>query len=315
MSARAKTESEAPPANGQHGDTSPAAEGTPTKATGTDRLLAELLEALRAVAAGHADVRLSTRRSGMGKDVARAFNDFMDLSTRYNKELVRVSRAVGRDGRTTERIDIGPAQGMWVTRVEAVNDLIDDLVRPTNEVARVISAVAEGDLSQKMPLAIDGRPMKGEFARMAAVVNSMVDLLSAFSAEVTRVAGDVGTEGRLGGQARMRGVSGAWRDLTDNVNQMASNLTDQVRNIALVTTAVANGDLSQKITVDARGEVAELKETVNRMVDQLRSFAHEVTRVARGSAPTAGSAARPRWPAWPARGRTSPTRSTTWPAT
>src|SRR6185295_16359016 len=162
-----------------------------------------------------------------------------------------------------------------------VNDLIDDLIRPTNEVARVISAVAEGDLTQKMPLAIDGRPMKGEFARMGAVVNSMVDLLSAFSAEVTRVAGDVGTEGRLGGQARMRGVSGAWRDLTDNVNQMASNLTDQVRNIALVTTAVANGDLSQKITVDARGEVAELKETVNRMVDQLRSFAHEVTRVAR----------------------------------
>src|SRR5207253_2479635 len=143
------------------------------------------------------------------------------------------------------------------------------------------AAVAEGDLTQKMPLAIDGRPMKGEFHRMGTVVNSMVDLLSAFSAEVTRVAGDVGTEGRLGGQARMRGVSGAWRDLTDNVNQMASNLTDQVRNIALVTTAVANGDLSQKITVDARGEVAELKETVNRMVDQLRSFADEVTRMAR----------------------------------
>ena len=278
---RAKTKPEAPPANGQHGEKPRATDDTPAKASGNDRLLAELLEALRAATAGQIDVRLSTRRQGMGKDVARAFNDFMELSTRYNKELVRVSRAVGRDGRTTERIDIGPVQGMWVTRVEAVNDLIDDLVRPMNEVARVISSVAEGDLTQKMPLAIDGRPMKGEFARMGAVVNSMVDLLSAFSAEVTRVAGDVGTEGRLGGQARMRGVSGAWRDLTDNVNQMASNLTDQVRNIALVTTAVANGDLSQKITVDARGEVAELKETVNRMVDQLRSFAHEVTRVAR----------------------------------
>jgi HAMP domain-containing protein len=233
--------------------------GTAAANAAAERLLAELVEALRSAAAGHADVRLSTRRQGMSKDVAKAFNDFMDLSTRFNKELVRVSRAVGRDGRTTERIDMGPVQGMWVTRVDAVNDLIDDLIRPTNEVARVISAVAEGDLTQKMPLAIDGRPMKGEFARMGAVVNSMVDLLSAFSAEVTRVAGDVGTEGRLGGQARMRGVSGAWRDLTDNVNQMASNLTDQVRNIALVTTAVARGDLSRKITVDVRGELLELK--------------------------------------------------------
>jgi hypothetical protein len=138
---RAKTESEAVPANGQQGEPRAAeggpAEGTTAKATGTDRLLAELLEALRAAAAGHADVRLSTRRSGMGKDVARAFNDFMELSTRYNKELVRVSRAVGRDGRTTERIDMGPVQGMWVTRVDSVNDLIDDLIRPTNEVARV----------------------------------------------------------------------------------------------------------------------------------------------------------------------------------
>ncbi len=269
----------APPNNGQR-----ATEAQNVKQGGGDaneRLLGELLEALRSASAGHADVRLSTRRSGLGKDVAKAFNDFMDLSVKYNKEVVRVSRAVGRDGRTTERIDMGPVTGMWVTRAEAVNTLIDDLIRPTNEVARVISAVAEGDLTQKMPLVIEGRPMKGEFARMGATVNSMVDLLSAFSAEVTRVAGDVGTEGRLGGQARMRGVSGAWRELTDNVNQMASNLTDQVRNIALVTTAVANGDLSQKITVDARGEVAELKETVNRMVDQLRSFAHEVTRVAR----------------------------------
>ncbi|HLJ08968.1 MAG TPA: HAMP domain-containing protein, partial [Acidimicrobiia bacterium] len=264
------------PDNGQRPDSAANGAGPPA-----DRLLTELLDALRQASAGHAEVRLSTRRSGQAKDVAKAFNDFMDLTARYNKEVVRVSRAVGRDGRTTERLDMGPVTGMWVTRVEAVNSLIDDLVRPMNEVARVISAVAEGDLTQKMPLAIDGRPMKGEFARIGTVVNSMVNLLSAFSAEVTRVAGDVGTEGRLGGQARMRGVSGAWRDLTDNVNQMASNLTDQVRNIALVTTAVANGDLSQKITVDARGEVAELKETVNRMVDQLRSFAHEVTRVAR----------------------------------
>ena len=304
-----QSRSTAAAANGRTAGDDVGAGAPPTNPTPTDRLLAELLDALRNASAGQADVRLSTRRSGIGKEVAQAFNGFMELTTRYNKEVFRVSRAVGRDGKISERLDMGPVTGMWVTRVEAVNSLIDDLVRPTNEVARVISAVAEGDLTQKMPLVIDGQPMKGEFARMGAVVNSMVDLLSAFSAEVTRVAGDVGTEGRLGGQARMRGVSGAWRDLTDNVNQMASNLTDQVRNIALVTTAVANGDLSQKITVDARGEVAELKETVNRMVDQLRSFAHEVTRVAR----EVGTGRR--WPRRWSRGRCSaPGRSGSRPA-
>ncbi|MGH9003288.1 MAG: HAMP domain-containing protein, partial [Acidimicrobiia bacterium] len=249
--------------------------------TAEERLLAELLTGLRAAVDGEPGVRLSTRKGGLAGDVAKAFNDLVSLHNRLNREMVRVSKAIGRDGRTTERVDIGPVTGTWVTRVDAVNLMIDDLVRPTNEVARVISAVAAGDLSQKIPLTIEGRPVKGEYARMAAAVNSMVDLLSAFSAEVTRVAREVGTEGRLGGQARVRNVSGTWRDLTDNVNQMAANLTDQVRNIALVTTAVANGDLSQKITVDARGEVAELKGTVNTMVDQLRSFAHEVTRVAR----------------------------------
>src|SRR3989440_496393 len=181
----------------------------------------------------------------------------------------------------TERVRIGAVGGAWTVAVEAVNSLVDDLVRPTNEVARVISAVAEGDLSQKMALTIEGRPVKGEFQRIGRVVNSMVDQLSSFSSEVSRVAREVGTEGKLGGQARVEGVSGAWKDLTHSVNLMASNLTDQVRNIALVTTAVANGDLSKKITVDALGEVAELKETVNTMVDQLGSFADEVTRVAR----------------------------------
>src|SRR5207237_1747071 len=197
---RAPDASESPtaPPNGQRAD-GPGSDAVAGNLTPTDRLLAELLDALRRASAGHAEVRLSTRRSGMGKEVAKAFNEFMGLTGRYNKEVIRVSRAVGRDGRTTERMDMGPVTGMWVTRVEAVNSLIDDLVRPTNEVARVISAVAEGDLTQKMPLAIAGRPMKGEFARIGAVVNSMVDLLSAFSAEVTRVAGDVGTEGRLGG--------------------------------------------------------------------------------------------------------------------
>src|SRR5213078_441619 len=156
-----------------------------------------------------------------------------------------------------------------------------DLVRPTTEVARVIVAVAEGDLNQKMALEIEGRPVKGEFARIGTTVNSMVDQLSSFADEVTRVAREVGTDGKLGGQAQVPGVAGTWKDLTDSVNFMAANLTSQVRNIADVTKAVAAGDLSRKITVDVKGEILELKNTINTMVDQLRSFAAEVTRVAR----------------------------------
>ena len=181
----------------------------------------------------------------------------------------------------TERLDEVGAEGDWSTGAAAVNSLIDDLVRPTTEVARVIAAVAEGDLSQQMALEIAGQPVKGEFLRIGTTVNTMVDQLSSFADEVTRVAREVGTEGKLGGQAQVRGVSGVWRDLTESVNSMAGNLTSQVRNIAQVTTAVAQGDLSQKITVDARGEILELKSTVNTMVDQLSSFADEVTRVAR----------------------------------
>src|SRR5881409_3529571 len=169
----------------------------------------------------------------------------------------------------TERMDLRGAKGAWGSNVDSINSLIDDLVRPTTEVARVIVAVAEGDLSQKMALKIEGQPVKGEFLRIGTTVNAMVDQLSSFAAEVSRVAKEVGTEGKLGGQADVKGVSGTWRDLTDNVNVLAGNLTDQVRNIAKVTTAVANGDLSQKITVDVKGELSELKNTVNTMVDQL----------------------------------------------
>src|SRR5213076_244548 len=162
-----------------------------------------------------------------------------------------------------------------------VNNLIGDLVHPTSETARVIGAVAKGDLSQTMALEIEGRPLAGEFLRTAKTVNTMVDQLSSFASEVTRVAREVGTEGKLGGQAKVKGVAGTWKDLTDSVNSMAGNLTGQVRNIAAVTTAVANGDLSKKITVDVKGEILELKNTINTMVDQLNSFASEVTRVAR----------------------------------
>ena len=197
------------------------------------------------------------------------------------RELDRVSIAVGKEGRITQRARLAGAGGAWAASVDSVNGSSCDLVQPTSEVARVIGAVAKGDLSQTMALDFEGRPLKGEFLRIGRTVNSMVDQLSSFASEVTRVAREVGTEGKLGGQARVKGVAGTWKDLTDNVNSMAGNLTAQVRNIAEVTTAVANGDLSKKITVDVKGEILELKNTINTMVDQLNSFASEVTRVAR----------------------------------
>jgi HAMP domain-containing protein len=192
-----------------------------------------------------------------------------------------VGNTVGREGKMTDRVSMGTVKGAWATSVESINALIADLVQPTTEAARVITAVAKGDLSQKMVLDIDGRPLKGEFSRIGLTVNTMVDQLSTLASEVTRVAKELGTEGKLGGQADVKGASGIWKDLTDNVNSLSHNLTDQVRNIAKVTTAVAKGDLSQKITVDAKGEIYELKNTINVMVDQLSSFAAEVTRVAK----------------------------------
>ena len=179
------------------------------------------------------------------------------------------------------RAAVPAASGSWLRLVDSTNLLIDDMARPTSEMARVIGAVANGDLSERMALQVDDRPLKGEFLRTVKIVNSMVDQLSSFASEVTRVAREVGTEGKLGGEAKVKGVAGTWKDLTDSVNSMASNLTSQVRNIAEVTTAVANGDLSKKITVDVKGEILELKNTINTMVDQLNSFASEVTRVAR----------------------------------
>src|SRR5207237_1405434 len=197
-------------------------------------------------------------------EVVEVFNSVASRHERLSEELRRVSFAVGREGNMRERV-MFPASGSWNIAVEAVNNLITDLVQPTTEVSRVIKAVAEGDLSQKVELEIDGKTVQGEFFRIGSTVNRMVDQLRAFSSEVTRVARAVGTEGVLGGQADVPGVAGTWKDLTDNVNSMASNLTNQVRNIAVVTTAVANGDLSQKITVEAKGEIQELKNTINDM--------------------------------------------------
>ncbi len=245
------------------------------------RALEHLVEALDAARRGDFSMRLSKRKKGVMGEVAAAYNELVATNERMTGELVRIARIIGREGRMTERASLPGAAGDWETSVDSINSLIDDLVRPTTEVGRVLMAVAEGDLSQKMALTIEGQPVKGEFLRIGTTVNTMVDQLSSFADEVTRVAREVGTEGKLGGQAEVPGVAGTWRDLTDNVNLMASNLTDQVRNIVDVTTAVAKGDLTQQITVDVKGEVLELKRTVNTMVDQLSSFADEVTRVAR----------------------------------
>ncbi|MRG97652.1 HAMP domain-containing protein [Polyangium spumosum] len=240
-----------------------------------------LQEVLKAVKQGDFTVRFEYQKDGILSRTGELLNDIIGLNEHMTSELVRVGKVVGQEGKMHERASVGPAKGSWASCMSSVNQLISDLVAPTNEVARVITAVARGDLSQKMVLEIDGRPVRGEFLRIGTTVNSMVDQLNSFAAEVTRVAKEVGNEGKLGGQADVKGVSGTWKDLTDNVNGLAANLTAQVRNIAKVTTAVAKGDLSQKITVDARGEILELKNTINVMVDQLSSFAAEVTRVAK----------------------------------
>jgi len=245
-----------------------------------EALLHALGAAMVELQRGNFAVRLP-RQNGLLGDVSEDFNELVVLLERRNRDLLRISRVVGREGRMSERLDEDAVDGSWTEGAHAVNSLIDDLARPTSEIARVLVAVAEGDLSEHMALEIEGRPLRGEFLRIGRTVNKMVDQLSSFADEVTRVAREVGTEGRLGGQAAVPNVSGTWRDLTENVNQLADNLTGQVRNIAQVTTAVAKGDLSQKITVDARGEILELKSTVNTMVDQLSSFGDEVTRVAR----------------------------------
>src|SRR5688500_11821450 len=256
--------------------------GTATATDPTDTLNERrLLSVLRAVRKGDFTVRLPSDQTGPAGEIAEAFNDIVEQNARTAAELRRIAGVVGRDGRIGQRASVGPVSGGWAGYIDAVNALITDLTQPTAEMSRVLGSVARGDLSQRMTLDIDGRPLKGELLKSSKIVNTMVDQLNAFASEVTRVAREVGTEGNLGGQAQVPGVAGTWKDLTDSVNSMAGNLTSQVRNIAEVTTAVANGDLSKKIEVDVRGEILELKVTINTMVDQLRAFASEVTRVAR----------------------------------
>jgi HAMP domain-containing protein/CheY-like chemotaxis protein/signal transduction histidine kinase len=241
----------------------------------------ELLNVLHTFRNGDFSIRLPAERTGIAGKIYDALNEIIDNNDRLNKELERINRAVGKEGKLTHRAALPKVTGGWAECIDSVNGLVADLVQPTADFSRVIGAVARGDLAQRMNLEIDGRALRGEFLLTVRTVNTMVDQLSTFTSEVIRVAREVGTEGKLGGQAEVKGLGGAWRDLTDNVNSMANNLTAQVRNIADVTTAVANGDLSKKITVDVRGEILELKNTINTMVDQLNSFASEVTRVAR----------------------------------
>src|ERR1700730_2205043 len=240
-----------------------------------------LLKTLIAFKRGDFSIRMPVDETGVAGKVADTLNEILELNQKMVNELARISKAVGKDGKITQRASIGSVTGSWAESVESVNSLIGDLVQPSTEVARVIGGVAKGDLSQTMSLEVDGRPLRGEFLHTARVVNTMVQQLNSFASEGIRVAREVGTEGKLGGQAVVPAVAGTWRDLTESVNSMASNLTNQVRNIAGVTTAVAKGDLTTRITVDARGEILQLKNTFNTMVDQLSSFAAEVTRVAR----------------------------------
>jgi HAMP domain-containing protein/CheY-like chemotaxis protein/signal transduction histidine kinase len=266
------------PAN-VHPNVSRKSNGGPALAEGAS--LAVILAGLQTMRDGNFSVRLPGAWTGLEGKIADTFNEIVAANEQMAQELKRVGKAVGKEGRTRERTRFHESRGAWGQIEVSVNTLVEDLLRPTAEVTRAIAAVAQGNLTQTVRLEVDGRPLEGEFLRSANIVNTMIQQLGVFTAEVTRVAREVGTDGKLGGQAQVPGVAGTWKDLTDSVNLMANNLTGQVRNIAEVATAVASGDLSRKITVDVRGEILQLKEAINTMVDQLRSFASEVTRVAR----------------------------------
>ncbi|WP_030964422.1 HAMP domain-containing protein, partial [Streptomyces sp. NRRL S-378] len=254
---------------------SSSAETTGAGAVGEPELR-QLLAGLTAVRDGDFGTRLPDEADGLMGEIATVFNGMVDQLSLFTSEVTRVAREVGTEGTLGGQAEVPGVSGTWADLTDSVNAMAGNLTTQVRDIAQVATAVARGDLSQKIDVAA-----RGEILELKDTVNTMVDQLSSFAAEVTRVAREVGSEGRLGGQAEVPGVGGVWRDLTDSVNFMAGNLTDQVRNIAQVTTAVAKGDLSQKIAVDARGEILELKNTINTMVDQLSAFAGEVTRMAR----------------------------------
>lgn len=236
-----------------------------------------LLNALRAMRKGDFSIRLPMDQTGIAGEIAEAFNDIVETNERIAKEVARISAVIGRDGQINQRANLGGVTGSWASCVESVNVLIADLTQPTAEVSRVLGSVAKGDLTQRMALEIDGRPLKGEFLRSSKIVNTMVDQLGTFATEVIRVAREVGIEGKLGGLAKVPGAAGTWRDLTNNVNQLAANLTTQVRAIGEVATAVTTGDLSRSIQVQVQGEVESLKDNINEMVGNQREMTQKNT--------------------------------------
>ncbi len=242
----------------------------------SERQLRNLLMALEAFRKGDISVKLVKERDDIYGQLADSYNQAVAMVGGMAVEVSRVARAGGEEGKLTERAKVEGVSGSWKNIVDTLNYLLDSIATPVTEIGRVVTAISQGNLTQKMNI-----KAAGDIQTMAETINRMVDTLNAFAGEVTRVAREVGTEGKLGGQAQVPGVAGTWKDLTDNVNTMGSNLTAQVRDIAKVATAIANGDLSKKITVDVKGEILELKDTINRMVDQLNGFASEVTRVAR----------------------------------
>src|SRR6266403_1908973 len=247
-----------------------------SETNGSEFDTSQLLAALMAFKSGDFSARLPEDWTGVSGKVADTFNAVIEANERLTRELERIVRVVGKEGRLGGQAKVKGVAGTWKDLTENVNLMASNLTSQVRNIAAVTTAVANGDLAKKITVRV-----KGEILELKNTINTMVDQLRSFASEVTRVAREVGTEGKLGGQAAVPGVAGTWKDLTESVNFMASNLTAQVRNIAAVTTAVATGDLSKKITVDVKGEILELKNTINTMVDQLRSFASEVTRVAR----------------------------------
>src|SRR5437588_426716 len=235
-----------------------------------------IAEVTTAVAKGDLSKKITVEVKGELLQLKQTINTMVDQLNSFASEVTRVAREVGTEGKLGGQAEVEGVGGVWKELTDNVNSMASNLTNQVRNIAEVTTAVARGDLSRKITVRV-----KGELLQLKQTINTMVDQLNAFGSEVTRVAREVGTEGKLGGQAKVKGVAGAWKDLTDNVNSMASNLTNQVRNIADVTTAVAKGDLSRKITVDAKGEIRQLKDTINTMVDQLKAFASEVTRVAR----------------------------------
>ncbi len=235
-----------------------------------------IAEVTTAVARGDLSRKITVDVKGEILELKNTLNTMVDQLNSFAAEVTRVARDVGTEGQLGGQAQVPGVAGTWKDLTDNVNSMAGNLTAQVRNIAEVATAVARGDLSRKITVDV-----KGEILELKNTLNTMVDQLNAFASEVSRVAREVGTEGKLGGQAQVPGVAGTWKDLTDNVNWMAGNLTAQVRNIAEVTTAVARGDLSRKITVDVKGEILQLKETINTMVDQLNSFAAEVTRVAR----------------------------------